>query len=219
MSEEDWKGFMEYERGLDELIANRRIVLLCTYPLRNARAAVLFDIAHTHQFAIAKRNGHWDVLETPELAHAKQDLHSLSRDLEQRVAERNIALADANEQLRALSARLISAREEEDTRIARELHDELGSALSSLKWDLEEVFELISKAGEQPPLSTARERLEAMMRFTDVTITTVGRITSEMRPLVLDDLGLVEAIEWQAQRFRSEPELPVIARCVSMPSI
>jgi signal transduction histidine kinase len=207
MSEEDWRSFMEYERGLDELIANRKIIALCTYPIGNARAAALFDIAHTHQFAIAKRNGHWDVLETPELARAKQELHSLSRDLEQRVDERTIALADANEQLRALSARLISAREEEDARIARELHDELGSALSSLKWDLEEVFELISKAGEQPPLPTARERLEAMMRFTEATITTVGRITSEMRPLVLDDLGLVEAIEWQAQQFQERTRI------------
>jgi signal transduction histidine kinase len=207
LTEEDWRNFMDYERGLNELIANRKIIVLCTYPLRNARATALFDIAHTHQFAIAKRSGHWDVLETPELVHAKQELHSLSRDLEQRVAERTIALADANEQLRALSARLISAREEEDTRIARELHDELGSALSSLKWDLEEVFELISKAGEQPPLPTARERLEAMMRFTDATITTVGRITSEMRPLVLDALGLVEAIEWQAQQFQARTRI------------
>jgi signal transduction histidine kinase len=207
LSDEDWKSFMEYERGLDEMIANRKIVVLCTYPLRNARATALFDIAQTHQLAIAKRNGHWDVLETPELAHAKQDLHSLSRDLEQRVAERTIALADANEQLRALSARLISAREEEDARIARELHDELGSALSSLKWDLEEVIELISRAGEQPPLPKARERLEAMVKFTDVTINTVGRITSEMRPLVLDDLGLVEAIEWQAQQFQERTRI------------
>jgi signal transduction histidine kinase len=202
LREEDSRSFMEYERGLDESIANRKIIALCTFPLRDARAAALFDIAHTHQCAIAKRNGRWQVLETPELARAKQELYSQSRDLEERVAERTIALADANEQLRALSARLINAREEEGTRIARELHDQLGSALSSLKWDLEELFKLISEGGEQPPVPAARERLEAMMRLTDATISSVKRITSEMRPVVLDDLGLVEAIEWQAQQFQ-----------------
>jgi signal transduction histidine kinase len=202
LTEEDWRSFMEYERGLNESIANQKIILLCTYPLHNARATALFDIAHAHRFAIAKRKGRWDVLETPELVQGNQELFSLSQNLEQRAAERIIALAEANEQLRALSARLNSAIEDEGTRIARELHDQLGSALSSLKWDLEEVFKLVSRAGEQPPLPTARERLEAMMRLTEATISTVKRITSEMRPVVLDDLGLVEAIEWQAQQFQ-----------------
>jgi signal transduction histidine kinase len=202
LKEEDWTSFVEYERGLHESIANRKIIALCTYPLRDPRVAALFDIAHTHQRAIAKRNGRWLLLEPPEVARAKPELHSQSRDLEERVAERTIALADANEQLRALSARLLSAREEEGTRIARELHDQLGSALSSLRWDLEEVFKLVSEGGEQPRLPAARERLEAMMRLTDVTISSVQRITSEMRPVVLDDLGLVEAIEWQGQQFQ-----------------
>ncbi len=117
------------------------------------------------------------------------------------------------EQLRALSASLQSAREEEGARIARELHDELGSALTSLKWDLEGVEKLFSEAAGQTDPSTLREKVEGMTGLIDATINTVKRISSELRPSILDDLGLVEAIEWQAQKF--EARTGTICRCDS----
>jgi PAS domain S-box-containing protein len=107
------------------------------------------------------------------------------------------------EQLRALTASLRSAREEEGRRIAREIHDELGSALTSLRWDLESLDKRFSDARE--PLSSPglRQKIATMIGLTDTTIGTVRKIASELRPSVLDDLGLVEAIEWQAQQFQS----------------
>jgi PAS domain S-box-containing protein len=132
----------------------------------------------------------------------------------QDITERKLAeqkLRATTEQLRALSARLQSAREEEGTRIAREIHDELGAALTSLKWDLESFDKVISESGDQAQLHVLRERIEAMLRLTETTISTVRRISSELRPSVLDDLGLVEAIEWRAQQFQARTG--IICRC------
>jgi PAS domain S-box-containing protein len=108
-----------------------------------------------------------------------------------------------SEQLRSLSARLQSAREEEGTRIAREIHDELGSALTGLKWGLEEMDTILSTSIDQSELAALREKLQALMKLTDMSVSALRRIASELRPSVLDDLGLVAAIEWQAQQFQA----------------
>jgi signal transduction histidine kinase len=122
-------------------------------------------------------------------------------------------LKATGEQLRALSARLRSAREEEAVRIAREIHDELGAALSSLRWDLEDLDETISESRTTAQLQEPRRKIEAMMQLTDTTINTVRRIGSELRPIALDDLGLDEAIEWQARQFQERTGIVVQCDC------
>jgi len=112
-------------------------------------------------------------------------------------------LKATSEQLRALSASLSSAREAEGTRIARELHDEMGSALTSLKWDLESIEKSCSEAGNQAASSNIREKIAGMTKVIDTTLDAVLRISSDLRPTILDDLGLLEAIEWQAQQFEA----------------
>ena len=107
----------------------------------------------------------------------------------------------AEEALRMLSARLRSAREEEGTRIAREIHDELGAALTGLKWDLEKIDRTLNSTTNGSRLPEMRKRIGTMTTLLDTTINTVRRIASELRPGVLDDLGLVAAIEWQVQQF------------------
>lgn len=110
-------------------------------------------------------------------------------------------LKATSEQLRALSARLQSAREEEGARIARELHDELGSVLTSVKFDL-----ALLEREEFPPSNASRLRakIQTMMQVVDQTVDTVRRISSELRPSVLDDLGLVAAMRWQANQFEAQ---------------
>jgi PAS domain S-box-containing protein len=108
-----------------------------------------------------------------------------------------------NEQLRALSESLQRVREEESTRIAREIHDELGSALSGLKWDLEGLDRTIPESADISQSSALREKIGAMQQRIHTTIDAVRRIASELRPSILDDLGLVEAMEWQAERFQA----------------
>jgi PAS domain S-box-containing protein len=114
-----------------------------------------------------------------------------------------------NRELRALSARLHSVREEESTRIAREIHDELGGSLTSLRWDLEEVGEAIAEAKAIEQVAVLGKKIEAMMSLTEATLDTVRRLSSELRPMALDELGLVEAIEWQARQFESRTGIAV----------
>jgi PAS domain S-box-containing protein len=120
-------------------------------------------------------------------------------------------LKNSNEKLRALSASIRSAREEEGTRIAREIHDELGSALTSLKWEMEWLDKIFTESENQSQSKLLREKIASMMRLTDTVINTVRRIASELRPSILDDLGLAEAIEWQAQQFQLQTG--IICRC------
>jgi len=115
----------------------------------------------------------------------------------------------AEDALRALSARIRSTREEEGTRIAREIHDELGGVLTGLKWDLEKIDNTLDSATDCSHISEIRERISSMTGLIETTISTVRRIASELRPGVLDDLGLVAAIEWQIEQFQSRSGLKV----------
>lgn len=104
----------------------------------------------------------------------------------------------AEEQLRTLAARLESVREDERVRIANEIHEELGQLLLGLKMDLSWLAARLPQ--EHPAL---REKSQAIGQSVDETIRWVRRIAGELRPRVLDDLGLVAAIEWQAQEFQA----------------
>ncbi len=107
-------------------------------------------------------------------------------------------LRESHERLRALSVYLQSIREEERTRISREVHDELGQALTSCKLDLSWM------AGKLPrDCKPLLERAKALITHIDSTIQTVRRISSELRPGVLDHLGLVAALDWQATEFQN----------------
>ena len=105
------------------------------------------------------------------------------------------ALYRSFEQLRALTGRLQSVREEERARMAREIHDELGQALTAIKIELSALVNDLSPEQKQP------FRSESIMKLIDETIQTVRRISTELRPGVLDDLGLVAAVEWAAHEF------------------
>ena len=229
------KELRKFEAELDKLFPNERTIASCTYPIAAIGADEIFDVVRTHQFAIARRQGEWEVLETPELIQAKQEIKRLNGELEQRVIERTNDLRMANEelrkeiaerkqaetelritseQLRALSARLQSAREAEGTRIAREIHDELGSVLTGLKWDLEEISRMLSTQPGQSQLAVMLEKVRALIKLIDMSVSTLRRIASELRPSILDDLGLVAAIEWQTQQFQGRTGIVCVCDCV-----
>lgn len=73
-----WTAFREYEAELDRSLAGRRMIVLCTYSLKASRAVDVLDVARTHNFSIAKREGRWDFLETPELAEARREIGRLN---------------------------------------------------------------------------------------------------------------------------------------------
>lgn len=158
-----------------------------------------------------------------ERRQAEEEINRLNALLEQRVMERTEQLLISNqqcqlvlaaqkqteedlrnshEQLRNLSRHLQAVREEERTVIAREIHDELGQSLTALKMDL-------SWLGGKLPAGCAplKEKTGEMLNYIDEIVKTVQRISAELRPGILDDLGLMAAIEWQAQEFQKRTDI------------
>lgn len=213
LTERTWDDFSRYEERLNDILVDLRMIVLCTYPLQRTNGSRVFDFAKSHEFAVAKRFGEWEVLESPELRKAKGDLEALSRDLEQRVITRTDELNRAHESLRQISKNLDEVREAEGTRISREIHDQLGSALTSLRWDLEELEKTILPANQELTEADVKSRIEAMINLTDETIQTVRRIASELRPAMLDDLGLIDAVEWQLKEFEGRTGIHCFFHC------
>jgi PAS domain S-box-containing protein len=105
------------------------------------------------------------------------------------------------EQLRALAARLTQVREEERTQMAREIHDVLGQSLTGLKMDLSFLGRRAAGVGDEELSRVLAEKIRAMSQVVDATIGTVRKIATELRPSLLDDLGLEAATEWQVHEF------------------
>jgi PAS domain S-box-containing protein len=122
-------------------------------------------------------------------------------------------LKASSERLRALSASLQSAREQEATRIAHQIHDDMGGILTGLRWELEAFEKMIHQPAHAGQLRAMQEKLATMMGLTDTTINVVRRIASELRPSILDDLGLLEAIEWQTQQFQARTGIQCCCDC------
>jgi signal transduction histidine kinase len=112
------------------------------------------------------------------------------------------ALRASREQFRALAARVQTVREEERGRVAREIHDVLAQELTSLKIDVTLLSHLLAGPSGTPANGLVREKLASMTLATDEAIQSVQKIATELRPMVLDSLGLCAAIEWQLQDFQ-----------------
>ena len=150
-----------------------------------------------------------DITERKRAEHA---LHQAKNELEQRVAERTHALETALQQLRELAAWSEAVREEERTRIAREVHDELGSLLVALKMDVGWLDKRLSEQEQRAALEaqSMREKMRGkcqnMSRLIENAVVNVGRIITDLRPSILDHQGLWDALAWQAQEFVQSAE-------------
>lgn len=106
-------------------------------------------------------------------------------------------LERSRQELRNLSVHLQSVREKESTRIARKIHDELGQSLTALQMDMSWLINRLPAKNK-----SIREKTQNMSSLVDATIESVHNITTELRPSLLDDLGLPAAIEWQVGDFQ-----------------
>ncbi len=134
-----------------------------------------------------------------ELKLIEQELQEAKETLELRVQERTMELRQRNRQLKNLLAHLENVREEERVHIAREVHDELGQILTAFKFDLSELEDLIS-----PDSKGVGDLVKKLIKDADTTLESVQRISTGLRPQVLDIFGVGPAFEWQANEFQNQ---------------
>jgi signal transduction histidine kinase len=156
------------------------------------------------EMELRKHRDHLEVLvaaRTAELTTLNKQFQVVGVLRRQDIAKRKrveLELTSSRQQLRNLAVHTQSAREEERKSVARQVHDELGQLLTVLKMDL-------SWLGKRLPEERILllEKTKTMSKLVDKTIQTVRRISTELRPGLLDDLGLIAAIEWHAEEFQN----------------
>ncbi|HTI92921.1 MAG TPA: PAS domain S-box protein, partial [Puia sp.] len=128
---------------------------------------------------------------------------SLIRDITERKKAEEL-LQQSYQDIRQLASHLQDIREEERAVIAREIHDELGQQLTGLKMDLSWISKKILPEEHE----LVKQKIRGTLDLLDITVKTVRRIATELRPSILDDLGLLAAIEWQSQEFQKRSGIP-----------
>ncbi len=148
------------------------------------------------------------------LQKAKEELSRYSTELEQQVLKRTEEISMARDQLRRLSASVINSQEIERAAIARELHDELGQVLTALRLDA--VWLEKRLAEKEPDCAT---RANAMCKLIDQSIDEVRGIAFKLRPGMLDDLGLVDALDLYTADFERRSGITIVFRHENVPSV
>jgi hypothetical protein len=106
LERKDWSSLCHYEKVLNDSVVDQNVTALCTYPLATSGAADVLDVISTHQFAVAMRNGSWELIEARKLKQAKAEIKRMNDELELRVAQRTEELEAANLKLREVQAEL-----------------------------------------------------------------------------------------------------------------
>ncbi len=132
---------------------------------------------------------------------------SLVHDVTQR-KQAEEAVLQSQQQLRVLSSHMETLREQERTRISREIHDELGQMLTGLKMDLRWMENSLDAFGDDRRLNPILDKLVAAAELTGAILKTVQRIATELRPGVLDKLGLPSALQFEAAEFEKRSGIP-----------
>jgi PAS domain S-box-containing protein len=160
LNETHWQNFAAYEAEVNRILPALQIMVACTYPLPLARGTKVFDVARTHEFAIARLHGNWEIVQTPESLQVREEIRPLNAELEKRVMDRTSELAASN---RALSAEIEGRRQLENdlskqNEVLQKIFDHIPVMISffdrecrlklanrewerTLGWSLEEIVE------------------------------------------------------------------------------
>jgi PAS domain S-box-containing protein len=204
---EDWKQAQKFPRSTAVLQirckdGSTKDIELRTVPLPDGKTLSTFaDVTRRERAEAALRKAQEELESRVE--KRTLELLAANRQLKEEIASRKkseAALEESRQQLRSLSQHLQTAREEERKRIAREVHDELGQALSVLKIDVRCLGDALP-SGDTAAL---KEQLESIARSLDTTVQKVREICAELRPAILYHFGLPAAIEWQVKEFQKK---------------
>jgi len=194
-------SLIEYEAKLTHFVHDHNVRVLCQYNRNRFSPELLLRVIRTHPVvvygALVCRNPYY--VPPEELLKP----HQASLEVE-RLLKNILSWEDSFAQLRALAARLESVREEERTRAAREIHDELGQALTAIRLEYMALLRDLP-AGQGP----ASQRSQTILTLLDQAFQSVRRIATELRPGILDDLGLAAAVEWVTEEFRARTGMKV----------
>jgi signal transduction histidine kinase len=166
LERKDWQDFVEYEESLNESIANQRLAVLCTYPLAACAGSEILDVVRTHQFAVAKRRGSWDVIETAGHKQAKAEIKRLNDELEQRVIRAEERARGEGERLRQAQADMahinrVTTMGELTASLAHEIKQPIAAAVTDARTCLRWLER------DHPDVPEAREAASRII--TDVT--------------------------------------------------
>ena len=186
---------IEFEAKVNRFVLDHDVRALCQYNRNRFPPEVILGVLRTHPVVVYRGI----VCKNPYYIPAEEFLKpNQAPEAVERLLNNILRWQHSLDQLRALAARLQSVREEERTRIAREIHDELGQALTAIKIDFAALIrELPEDAGPQI------QRSRSILKLLDEAIQSVRKIATELRPGILDDLGLVAAVEWAAEDFQA----------------
>jgi signal transduction histidine kinase len=195
LEKKDWKDFCEYEEGLNAAVANQRLAVLCTYPLAACGADEILDVVRTHQFALAKRHGSWDVIETAGHKQAKAEIKRLNEELEQRVVERTSELMLASEALREAQTALahfnrVTTMGQLAASIAHEINQSIAAVVTNANAGL------LWLAAQPPDLEEVRDAFDRVIMAGNQAGEVIGRIRALIKKAAprKDDLEINEAI-------------------------
>jgi len=192
---------IEYESKLNRFVREHAARVICQYNRNRFSPELILSVIHTHPVVvyggIICKNPYYvppdEFLKPNQAAREVERLLSNILRWEQSLAH-----------LHALAARLQTVREDERARAARDIHDELGSALAAIKLELAALLRDLP-AHEGP----VDQRSQSIFRLVDGAIESIQRIATELRPGILDDLGLVDAVEWVAEDFQARTRTKV----------
>ncbi len=155
-------------------------------------------ITNTRAWRHKKKDGtiiHVEIYSHEILYEGKRVWLGLSHDVTEKYKAKEL-LQKSYEDIRQLASNLQSIREDERTNIAREIHDELGQQLTGLKMDMHWLSRKIKSTDEE-----VNKKMDESIHLINATITSVRKIATDLRPSILDDLGLLAALEWQSEEF------------------